>query len=73
MDNHDIDAYTKLTRIALAKVISFNRKRQGEVSKIKKADWSSKQKSSINSEMAVCLNNYERGLLEIFERLEIKG
>ena len=36
------EAYATLIQIVLAKVITFNRKQQGEVSKILLKDWSAK-------------------------------
>ena len=52
--------------------ILFNRKRQGEVGKIKLHDFSCKRKAD-NSDVCVGLSDFEKGLLKIFTRMEIRG
>jgi len=66
------DAYFGLTQVVLAKLILFNRKRQGEVSKIKVEDYQKKGKSD-NTVAALALNEFEQALLRTLERMEIKG
>jgi len=67
-----IDDVLLLTQVILAKVIIFNRKRQGEVSKIKLADYQAKRKAD-NSEVTLALTDFERALLQTLERIEIRG
>ena len=67
------EAYATLIHAVLAKVITFNRKRQGEVSKILLKDWSAKCKASPNTELETYLIEFEKGLLKVLERLEIRG
>jgi len=66
------ESFLKLTQVVLAKTILFNRKRQGEVGKIKLHDFSCKRKAD-NSDVCVGLSDFEKGLLKIFTRMEIKG
>lgn len=67
------DAFMTLTQLALAKVLLFNRKRQGEVSRITIADYNSKMRSDDTHEMAQALSEFERNLLKVLERIEIRG
>lgn len=69
----DAAAYSTLTQIVLAKLILFNRKRQGEVSRTLVADWKAKSKANPNSSITECLSEVEKGLLKVLERLEIRG
>ena len=66
------DAYFDLTQVVLAKLLLFNRKRQGEVSKIKLEDYQKKGKSD-NTVAALALNEFEQALLRTLERIKIKG
>jgi len=66
------EAFLSLTQVVLAKVILFNRKRQGEVSKIKVQDYEKKTKSN-NTDAALSLNDFEQALLKTLTRVEIKG
>ena len=67
-----LDDILLLTQVILAKVIIFNRKRQGEVSKITLTDYHAKRKAD-NSEIALALTDFERALLQTLERIEIRG
>jgi len=66
------DAFFSLTQVVLAKLILFNRKRQGEASKIQLEDYQKKGKSD-NTVAALALNEFEKALLRTLERMEIKG
>ena len=66
------DAFFGLSQVVLAKLILFNRKRQGEASKIKVEDYQKKGKSD-NTVAALALNEFEQALLRTLERMEIKG
>jgi len=72
MSEVTVDDVLTLTQVVLAKVILFNRKRQGEVSKIKLSDYNMKRKAD-NSEIALALTDFERALLQTLERIEIRG
>jgi len=67
------DSFLSLTQVTLAKVILFNRKRQGEVSKLTVEDYSNKMKADAEHEMTQSLSDFERGLLKVLERVEIRG
>ena len=62
-----------LAQLTLAKLTLFNRKRQGEVSKITVQDRSTRKKAVADQAMAQSLNQFEQKLLSVLERLEIKG
>ena len=72
-DKKNFQAFSTLNSIALSKLILFNRKRQGEASKILLKDWQFNKKANITSEMAGCFCAVEKGLINILERLEIRG
>jgi len=67
------DAYYSLTQLLLAKLILFNRKRQGEVSRTTVEDWQKRGKADPSSETFVALTEFERSLLRVLERMEIRG
>ena len=69
----NIDAFMTLTQVTLAKAILFNRKRQGEVSKMTVKDYKKKDKADSSHEMTHALTEFERGLLQILERVEVRG
>ena len=50
------ESYAALIQVVLAKVITFNRTRQGEVSKILLKDWDSKCKANPNTELETSLS-----------------
>jgi len=68
----DASAYMAMTQVVLAKVILFNRKRQGEVSRVTVDDYKKKGKAQ-NSDAELSLTDFERSLLKVFNRLEIRG
>jgi len=70
---NDSESYAGLSQSTLAKIILFNRKRQGEVAKTKLIDWNKSGKADINSDVSVSLSEFERGLLSVLHRMEIKG
>ena len=59
-NGHDADAFSGLTRITLAKLILFNRKRQGEASKAKLTDWAAKKKAQSSREIISTFDKFER-------------
>ena len=61
-DKKNFQAFSTLNSIALSKLILFNRKRQGEASKILLKDWQFNKKANITSEMAGCFSEVENGL-----------
>jgi len=68
----DVGDFMAMTQVVLAKVILFNRKRQGEVSKVTVDDYKKKGKAQ-NSDAALSLTDFERSLLNVLERVEIRG
>ena len=67
------EAYTERTQVTLAKLTLFNRKRQGEVAKLTVTDWSEKKKAVADNELENNLNEFEKHLIQVLERLEIRG
>ena len=67
------DSYVSLTQILLAKLILFNRRRQGEVSKTLLTDWEKRGKADCSSEAVQCQSEFEKSLLSVLERIEIRG
>ena len=57
----------------LAYLIVFNRRRQGEVSKMKIVDFVKAKRGSSNAEIESCLSKMERELCQLFYRVEIRG
>lgn len=66
------ESYATLAQVVLAKVIVFNRKRQGEVSKVTVQDYMKKSKAD-NTDIGLALTDFERALLKTLERMEIRG
>lgn len=66
------NAFMAMTQVLLAKVILFNRKRQGEVSKVTVDDYKKKGKAQ-NSDAELSLTEFERSLLKVFDRVKIPG
>ena len=69
----DSETYMRLTQLTLVKTILFNRQRQGEVSKITVDDYEKKAKGDCSHEMTKALTEFERCLLNVLERVEIRG
>ena len=68
----DASDFMAMTQVVLAKVIIFNRKRQGEASKVTLDDYNKKGKAQ-NSDVNLALTEFERSLLKVFDRVEIRG
>ncbi|KAL3882846.1 hypothetical protein ACJMK2_029150 [Sinanodonta woodiana] len=65
-------AWSTLNEITLARIILFNRRRQGEVSRIEVSQYG-KRHSAAQGEIREMLSTIEQGLCKLFKRLEIKG
>jgi hypothetical protein len=66
------ESYASMTQTVMAKIIIFNRKRQGEVSKVTLQDYMKKGKAD-SSDVELALTDFERALLKTLVRMEIKG
>ncbi|XP_048861691.1 uncharacterized protein LOC125729875 isoform X21 [Brienomyrus brachyistius] len=67
------DSYTGLTKVTLTQVILFNRRREGEVSKMHMSIFASRNKKELHDDLAICMSDFERKLCQHFMRLEIRG
>lgn len=65
--------WSNLAKVILAQMIIFNRKREGEVSKMSLATFHSRDKSPLNKDVAVALTEVERLLCAHFEHIETCG
>uniref|UniRef100_A0A096LV06 Tyr recombinase domain-containing protein n=1 Tax=Poecilia formosa TaxID=48698 RepID=A0A096LV06_POEFO len=66
-------AYRELCRTTLAKIILFNRRRGGEVSKMQLSAFLERDTTPLHKDVAVGLTEFERQLCAHFSRVEIKG
>ena len=62
-----------LAEAVLVHIITFNRRRQGEVSKMTVEDFSHKCKVDLSSDALETLSSMERSLFKIFTRVELNG
>ncbi len=72
-ENESPQAYAELARVTLAQIIIFNRRRAGEVSKMKLESFKKRDKTELHEDIAVGLTPFERKLTRHFSRVEIMG
>lgn len=65
--------YATLAKVTLAQLIIFNRRREGEVSRMELATFKARRKSELNEDMALCLTPLENKMCDFFTRVEIRG
>ncbi|KAK0136282.1 hypothetical protein N1851_027810 [Merluccius polli] len=65
--------YAALAKVTLALAITFNRRREGEVSPMLLTAFRSRNKSVLHDDMAICLTPFERKMCKYFARVEIQG
>ncbi|XP_073723996.1 uncharacterized protein [Misgurnus anguillicaudatus] len=65
--------WANLTKVTLAQVILFNRRREGEVSKMLVSTFILRDKSDPHEDVNVALSELEKSLCKHFVRLEIRG
>ena len=68
-----IKAWIGLQKTTLCQLIIFNRRREGEVSRMELKDYNSKKDADENSEIESSLNTIEQNLCKILTRVEIQG
>ncbi|XP_052001011.1 uncharacterized protein LOC127656636 [Xyrauchen texanus] len=66
-------SYSALAKVTLTQVILFNRRREGEVSRMLLAAFKSRDSSELHEDLAICLSEFERKLCLHFTRVEIRG
>ncbi|XP_073729855.1 uncharacterized protein [Misgurnus anguillicaudatus] len=67
------DSYAALAKVTLSQVILFNRRREGEVSRMLLSAFQSRDSSELHEDIAICLSEFERKLCKHFTRVEIRG
>ncbi|XP_054867654.1 uncharacterized protein LOC129349183 isoform X1 [Amphiprion ocellaris] len=65
--------WTRLATVTLAEVILFNRRREGEVSKMPLNAFTLRDTSRVHSDVALGLSKFEQKLCKHFQRIEIRG
>lgn len=68
-----LQTHTQLTKVILAQVVLFNRRRAEEVSKIPLSAYASPSVSNPQEDVNVALSDLEKRLFQHFRRLRIKG
>ncbi|XP_076011575.1 uncharacterized protein LOC143004514 [Genypterus blacodes] len=65
--------WSKLANLTLCEVILFNRRREGEVSKMPLSAFTLRDTSGVHSDLAQGLSELEQKLCQHFQRIEIRG
>lgn len=63
----------KLAQVTLTRVVLFNRRRQGEVSKMELQAFTSRNRTELNPDILICLTELEKKLANHFDRVEKNG
>ncbi|XP_078790319.1 uncharacterized protein LOC111947145 isoform X1 [Oryzias latipes] len=66
-------SYSELCKVTMAKVILFNRRRGGEVSKMTLCGFQGRDSSALHKDIAFGLTKFERHLCQHFSRVELRG
>ncbi|KAM4577992.1 uncharacterized protein V3H82_012082 [Fundulus diaphanus] len=72
-ENPDKKNWSKLANVTLCEVILFNRRREGEVSKMPLSAFTLRDTSGVHSDLADGLSELEQKLCQHFQRIEIRG
>lgn len=72
-DEPNEKSYATLCKVTLTQIILFNRRREGEVSRMMLQSYTSKDQTPVNKDVAVGLSGFEKKLCEYFQRVEIRG
>ncbi|XP_059198023.1 uncharacterized protein LOC131978403 isoform X2 [Centropristis striata] len=65
--------WSKLASLTLCELILFNRRREGEVSKMPLSAFTLRDTSGVHSDLALGLSELEQKLCQHFQRIEIRG
>lgn len=65
--------FGNLAQVTLTQVVLFNRKRQGEVSKMELQVFTSRNRTELNPDIMIGLTEFERKLAKHLDRVEIRG
>nr|XP_043879455.1 uncharacterized protein LOC122767933 isoform X2 [Solea senegalensis] len=69
----DSTSFGNLAKVTLTQVVLFNRKRQGEVSKMELQTFTSRNRTELNPDIMMGLTELEKNLAKHFDRVEIRG
>ncbi|XP_023805402.1 uncharacterized protein LOC111946283 isoform X2 [Oryzias latipes] len=72
-DNPNKKTWTRLANVTLCEVILFNRRREGEVSKMPLSAFTLRDTAGVPSDLATSLTELEQKLCKHFQRIEIRG
>lgn len=65
--------FRELAEVTLVDVITFNRRRQGEVAQLTVDDYNRKTTADVNSDVHSGLSDLEQNLCKLFSRIELRG
>ncbi|XP_067299454.1 uncharacterized protein [Pseudorasbora parva] len=69
----NIKSFGNLAQVTLTQVVLFNRRRQGEVSKMELQAFTSRNRTKLNPNIMMGLTEFERKVVKYFDRVEIRG
>ncbi|KTF82298.1 hypothetical protein cypCar_00034305 [Cyprinus carpio] len=72
-EDPNIKSFGNLAQVTLTQVVLFNRRRQGEVSKIELQAFTSRNRTELNPDIMTGLTEFERKVAKYFDRVEIRG
>ncbi|XP_026089426.1 uncharacterized protein LOC113063327 isoform X1 [Carassius auratus] len=65
--------FANLCKVMLTQIIIFNRRREGEVSRMNIQSYTSRDQAPMHKDIAVGLSDFEKKLCGYFQRVEIRG
>ena len=65
--------WSGLTKVTLAQIILFNRRREGEVSRMPLSAYTGRDTAGPNPDVSLALSELERRLCQHFQRIELRG
>lgn len=69
----NMKSFGNLAKVTLTQVVLFNRRRQGEVSKMEFQAFASRNRTELNPDIMMGLSEFERKVAKHFDRVEIRG
>ncbi|CAM4615510.1 unnamed protein product [Leuciscus chuanchicus] len=72
-EDPNIKSFGNLAQVTLTQVVLFNRRRQGEVSKMELQAFTSRNRTELNPDIMTGLTEFERKVAKYFDRVEIRG
>ncbi|XP_067285389.1 uncharacterized protein [Pseudorasbora parva] len=69
----NIKSFGNLAQVTLTQVVLFNRRRQGEVSKMELQAFTSRNRTELNPDIMIGLSEFEKKVAKYFDRVEIRG